>query len=187
MAATSKVAPTDQQEWEAKLTQVARDADKAQWEIGDLILEADSEWGDMYTRAMEITGKPTKTLKNYVTVCKKFERSRRRDESDHLRFGHFAAVAGLDEPQQEKFLAKADKERWSVDLIRLKVSELRKGSDSDPKDRVVVMVPRGLYPKFIDAAQARSESEHEMKKPRSRDALSRLRPSRLGPRGTSSP
>jgi len=158
------VKPTEEEAWEHRLTECARASDQSQWAIGDLIIEAeDKKWGDMYTRAMEITGKPTKTLKNYVTVCRKFERSRRRDESDHLRFGHFAAVASLDESQQEKFLNRAEKGEWAVDVLRLKVSELGKGSDRDPADRVVVMVPRGTYPAFIKAASA-SGTEHEIKK-----------------------
>lgn len=157
-----------EEEWEENLRVLARDLDRGQWEIADAIIEANARWGEKYTRAAEITGKAKSTLENWVSVAKKFESSRRREDSLHLRFGHFEAVASLTEPAlQNKLLTEADKKKLSVDGLRERARAFRQqtgDSDHDPADRVVVMVPRERYSAFIDAADARDKPEAEMKK-----------------------
>jgi hypothetical protein len=156
------VKPTDEeQEWEAHLAQLARGLNQRQWEIADAIIEAKVEWGDKYTAAVRITGKNEKTLRKWVTVARKFESSRRRD---NLTFGHHAVVASKKPDDQEKWLTKADKKGWTVDDLRREISESTDRPEMDAPERIVVMVPRGTYPAFIDAVEVRGQAEAEMKK-----------------------
>jgi hypothetical protein len=160
MSNAIELVPADEeQKWEERLTAAARNADQSQWEIGDLIVEADTKWGEKYLRAAEVTGRPEKTLRNYVRVASKFDMARRRD---NLTFGHHDAVAGLDTAGQDAWLDKAMKNNWSVSVLRTKLPS--KQAALDPKERVVVMIPRGQYPSFIDAAGVRGGTEEAMKK-----------------------
>jgi hypothetical protein len=117
--------PPDRREtWEERLRTAARQSDESQWEIGDAIIEADAAWGDTYTLAERITGKPVKTLRNYVYVCRALDSSRRRD----LSFGHHAAVAGRNPDDQEKWLDEAEKKDWSVADLKREMSEAGNGT-----------------------------------------------------------
>ncbi len=115
--------PDRRAQWEERLRQAARKEDESQWEIGDAIIDADEGWGDKYTAAMQITGKPEKTLKNYVYVCSNVDKSQRRD---HLSFGHHAVVARLQVPEQNEWLDQAEAKDWSVSELRKKVNPSRR-------------------------------------------------------------
>jgi hypothetical protein len=117
--------PDPRERWEERLREAARKSDASQWEIGDAIREADEAWGDTYTLAEQITGKEYKTLRNYATVCRAFDKSRRRD---NLTFGHHAAVAGRKEDDQDKWLDLATKKDLSVATLRLKMREAGNGT-----------------------------------------------------------
>jgi hypothetical protein len=157
--ALKEVEPSEEQAWEQRLTAAVRAGDQSQWDIGDLIIEANEKWGEKYTRAMEITDKPEKTLRNYVYVASRVSRRR-----DNLSFGHHAAIAGRSEAEQEKWLDKAEKGKWTVATLKLKMCDRQPSNGIDPKDRIVVMVPRELIAGFIDAAEARDKPQHDQKK-----------------------
>lgn len=96
----------ERKQFVATLEDLARDVDRKQWAIADeIVTREDRKWGDMYDLAVEATGRKESTLSNWVSVAKKFDSSRRREDSRHLRFSHFEAVAAeKDEKQRNKFL-----------------------------------------------------------------------------------
>lgn len=152
----------DAASWEEQLAELAHVADRCQWDIGDKIIEAPAVWGETYTRAAAITRRSEKTLRNWAVVCRKFDASRRRD---NLKFGHHEAVVSLPEGQQEKYLDQAGANEWTVEDLRQHARAVGSaGRASDPKDRVVVMVPRARIAAFAKAAGVTRKPDADQKK-----------------------
>ena len=160
--------PQSEEVWLEELRDLARHADRSQWAIGDHLNLGAAAFGEKYTEAEEATGLAKQTLKNLASVAGKFDSSRRRYES-HLTFGHFESVASLkDEAEQDRLLKKAERNRWSVKLLRNEVRLVRDQAssakpDPDAKDRVVVMVPRHHYSDFARAASVHGKAETEIR------------------------
>lgn len=86
-----------------------------QWWIADFVLTGEQQYGVKYERAMALTGLEYKTLANMVSVARKFESSRRRE---NLSFAHHAAVAGLAQEEQEALLDTAAAKSLSVAKLK---------------------------------------------------------------------
>jgi hypothetical protein len=85
------------------------------WWLADWWLYGDREYGQAAAQAAPL-GVAAKTLQNAAWVGSKIEPSRRRED---LTIGHHAAVAGLDDPdEQDQWLDKAAGSDWSVGELR---------------------------------------------------------------------
>jgi hypothetical protein len=91
-----------------------------QFWIGDWIRYGEHEYGEMYSQAIEATGKAEATLQNYVFVAKNVHSSRRR-ELDVVDFSTHAEVASLPAKDQERILAAAEKDTLTVKQVRREV------------------------------------------------------------------
>jgi hypothetical protein len=106
------------------------------WWLGDWLLYADREWGEMYTDAVRATGFENGSLRNMAYIAQRFELSRRRD---NLSWGHHANVASLDVAEQEVWLDRASDLGWGVHDLRTELRSTRRlkstGSDRDESTR----------------------------------------------------
>ena len=158
--------------WLERVHALARARDWTGFEIGDLLLDAkkhlDGGRDDQrrYNVAAHLFKLGYGRLRNLAVVANAFPVSRRRY---NVPVAHYSVVASLDEKKQDDLLAQAEEHGWSeIELREAKRKAVggkpRQEANVDPKDRVVVLVPRGRYAAFIDAAGARGKSEPEMKK-----------------------
>jgi 5,6-dimethylbenzimidazole synthase len=103
-------------------------ASSAAWCLGDWLIFGQKMYKGRYREAVAQTGLDYQTLRNYAWVARRFELPRRRDS---LSFGHHAEVASLPEHEQDFWLRKAEKFRWSTSQlrhqVRISLRERRKG------------------------------------------------------------
>lgn len=90
--------------------------------LGDWLNYGEREYGEKYAQALEDTEYELQTLRNYAYVCRQIPLERRRPE---LTFSHHAAVAGLDDQEQDILLGRAIDEKMGVRELRKSVSDLR--------------------------------------------------------------
>lgn len=112
---TSKglIAPStiDQETWEQVGNLLFKLEGSIQWLIGDwLVYGVDLKYGDIPRIAASL-GRDEKTLRNYMTVSREVDMSRRRD---NLSFGHHEAVASLQPYKQTQALDYASQKGLSV-------------------------------------------------------------------------
>jgi hypothetical protein len=93
-----------------------------QWWLGDWARYGTARWGERYSAAARITGYDPRSLANMASIASAFPPSRRRD---NLTWSHHAAVAALDEGEQDTWLDLAVAHRLSVADLR---TELRAGA-----------------------------------------------------------
>lgn len=102
----------------------------SQWWIGDWLLYGAAKWGEKYAEAAKITGYDAGSLRNMASLASHFSLSRRRD---NLTWCHHAAVASLDEAEQDHWLDRAVEEKLSVADLRLELKYARRGA-SEPEE-----------------------------------------------------
>ncbi len=90
----------------------------SQWWVGDWLRYGMARWGEKYADASRITGYDVPSLRNMAWIASEFPLSRRRDD---LTWSHHAAVAGLDQEEQDEWLTHAADRRLSVADLRLEV------------------------------------------------------------------
>jgi hypothetical protein len=107
------------------------------WRIGDWLVHAADHYDggeqsdSRYTRASDLTDLSYGTLRNRASVARRFEMSRRRDT---LTFEHHAVVASLrNDVEQDRWLGKAEKNRWSVRDLKRHKSEAKPKAMSSSK------------------------------------------------------
>lgn len=105
----------------------------AGWWIGDWLRYGNARFGERYARASKTTGYDVQTLMNMVYVASRFAVSRRRES---LSWSHHAELAALDPDEQERWLARAEGERWSVRDLRTELRNSRAGRDPEPLEPV---------------------------------------------------
>jgi len=112
-------AKTDQHRWLEIGGGLRRFSEATQWWWGDWSLfGAQKAYGEIKQQA-EAIGLDEHVLRNYRSVARAFELSRRRD---NLSWGHHEAVLGLSDPsKQDEMLAQAEAEGWSVADLRARV------------------------------------------------------------------
>lgn len=84
-----------------------------QWWLGDWLNYGERRWGDKYKEALQVTGRPYGTLRNYKSIASTFDLSRRRDK---LTWNHHATVAASE--NADILLERAEKEKLSVKDLR---------------------------------------------------------------------
>lgn len=123
--------------WRTIGAKLAERVDSSCWWLGDWLVFGERRY-HRYQDALEMTGLEYGTLRNYATVARRFPLSRRRDS---LTFQHHATVCSLRDDVQDRWLALAAENAWSVRELRKRMHELPSGS-SDPATRLLrVSVP----------------------------------------------
>ncbi|SDH07190.1 hypothetical protein SAMN05421505_11126 [Sinosporangium album] len=101
--------------WERIGRQLSLIADSSAWWLGDWLVYGQDHYTDRYRTAIERTALDYQTLRNYAWVARRFSLPRRRDK---LSFAHHAEVAALSEADQDLWLERADRHRWSRNRLR---------------------------------------------------------------------
>ncbi len=105
----------DLRQWQTVGRSLGRLGRYSKWWIGDWLLYARGQWGEMYTEAIKITGYDYGSLRNMASVAQKFNLSRRRDK---LSWEHHATVGGLAPDEQDYWLDRAVALKWSREDLR---------------------------------------------------------------------
>ena len=114
-----------------------------QWWIGDWLNygEGRPQWGDKYEQAISLFNREYKTLKNYKSVSRQVELSRRRD---NLSFAHHVEIAYLPEQTQDLLLDKAEPEAPDK-RPRMTTREMRKAAREATPTPPPPNFPKGTY------------------------------------------
>jgi hypothetical protein len=116
------------QRWQALGRRIGSITNASSWWLGDWAFYGEGTYGKKYKQAIALTGLDYQTLRNYAWVAGRFDLSRRRDK---LSFGHHAELAALAEREQDEWLDKAERNRWSRNELRTQLrSEKRVGVTS---------------------------------------------------------
>ena len=79
--------------------------------VGDWLNIAERYFPKSFTQAVSLTGLNPETLRNWKWITSRVPASRRRDA---LYLTHYALVAPLEPPEQERWLKVAKEEEWST-------------------------------------------------------------------------
>lgn len=115
------------EEWKAQGRALVLEEAAIHWKLGDWILSAQAEWGDMYKLATEATGIPYGTLATYARLAKAYPSDKR-----HFRLtqSHYFEALRLPVEQREVFLERAERESIQARVFRMVVTdENRKSQD----------------------------------------------------------
>lgn len=107
-------------DWEQALAFARKAESCAMWWVGDLLNYGETNYGDTYTQAMEASGLEYQTVANAKYVAGQVEFSRRRE---NLSFSHHDAVASLPPKEQNRWLAKAERENWTRTELRARLRQ----------------------------------------------------------------
>jgi hypothetical protein len=94
---------------------IARISDASAWWLGDWVVYGEQSYGSRYRIALRATALDYQTLRNYAWVARAFEPLRRRED---ISFQHHAEVAALPEADQDLWLERAARLRWSRNELR---------------------------------------------------------------------
>jgi hypothetical protein len=122
------------------------------WCLGDWLIYGEQAYGERYKAAIATTSLDYQTLRNYAWVARRFTVSRRRDT---VSFQHHAEVASLPEPDQDLWLSRAQRSRWSRNELRKRVQGERRRSRQIAAEgpvRLEVQVTRDREQRWRDAA-----------------------------------
>ncbi|MGA9855324.1 MAG: MT-A70 family methyltransferase [Gammaproteobacteria bacterium] len=146
---TSLVLPDDLciEDWNTVGAQLKQASGSVMWWLGDWLNFGERKYGEMYAQAMEATEYGYQALKDAKYVSTHVEWSRRRD---HVPHGIHREVASLAPPDQERLLAQAEAENWTVREMRRAVRRTKAGTRDnvpfpDGKYRVIYADPPWEY------------------------------------------
>ena len=123
-------------DWASAGRQLAWLSHGVAWALGDWLLYGQARFGTRYRDAIAATGLDHQTLRNYAWVARSVSPSRRRDK---LSFQHHAEVAALSEAEQELWLGRAERLRWSRNQLRRELAERRRALIPGPPPRDVML------------------------------------------------
>lgn len=126
-------------------------ADASLWWLGDWLLYGAHTYGGRYKQGIELTGLDYQTLRNYATVARRFEISRRRER---LSFHHHAELCPLPPEQQDTWLDRAEAGGWSRNELRRRLRTERQLDRPPGPTRVAVMVDAERQARWRQAAEA---------------------------------
>jgi hypothetical protein len=112
---------------------ISRISDASTWWLGDWIIYGQAKYPDRYKRAVDDTGLDYQTLRNYAWVARKFDPSRRRGK---LSVQHHVEVAFLPEDEQDVWLDRAERFKWSRSTLRryLRAAKLDSAENASGED-----------------------------------------------------
>lgn len=131
-------------------------ANACAWCLGDWLVYGEQNFGSRYKKALVATSLDYQTLRNYAWVARRFEVSRRRDS---LSFQHHAEVASLPNADQDLWLRRAERSRWSRNELRRRLRAEQHGriAPAAAHDSVVMLrveVSKSREHRWRQAAQA---------------------------------
>jgi hypothetical protein len=147
-------------EWLGVGSQIARISNASSWWLGDWLLYGERAYGERYKTALDATQLNYQTLRNYAWVARRFEKARRRER---LSFQHHAELASLPEADQDLWLERTERLRWSRKELRRRLRAearpaLRPSQATDALEVTVrVPVTTGRERRWREAAAAADE------------------------------
>lgn len=141
-------------EWRDLGGRICRLSKASAWWLGDWIVFGQQRYGRRYHQAVEATGLDYQTLRNYATVARKIEMSRRRES---LSFQHHAEVCALPPDEQDMWLDRAEAGSWTRKQLRSAIRGARDGARSqravaDALCLRVSVVRKGRWEQAAEAA-----------------------------------
>ena len=88
------------------------------WWVGDWAIYGENQYGDAYAEIVEATGLNYQMVADDKYVCGRIQFSSR---NENLTFKHHRVVAPLPLKQQDRWLARAEKEGWSAGELRRQI------------------------------------------------------------------
>ncbi|QKW40472.1 LmbU family transcriptional regulator [Actinomadura sp. NAK00032] len=128
--------------------------DSSAWWLGDWLVYGENRFPDRYRVVLAETALDYQTLRNYAWVARRFPAWRRRDA---LSLQHHAETAALPSVEQDRWLARAEKEKWSTRRLRAELRRVRELSGElrrKPPTKVVVNLDAGRRDLWTQAAEA---------------------------------
>jgi len=122
--------------WLATGRRLAEFCSGASWWLGDWLVYGEETYGRRYEAAMRATPLDYQTLRNYAWVARRVPMSRRRDT---LSFQHHAEVAALPDAEQDLWLQRAERMKWSRNELRRRLAANRRGEAEVLHPRPVVV------------------------------------------------
>lgn len=136
---------------------MARYANGTRWWLGDWLTFGRYKYGRRYREAIDATGLDYQTLRNYASVARRFEVSRRRD---NLTFQHHADVCALTDDAQDHWLDLAAEHGWSRNELRRQLRASSSGASSHLSttvdEDVRLTLRRGAVERWQRAAERRA-------------------------------
>ncbi|MFI9721774.1 LmbU family transcriptional regulator [Streptomyces sp. NPDC052396] len=112
------------EEWERAGRQLSGLLNSSSWWLGDWLIFGKDHYADRYERGIRAAGLQYQTLRNYAWVSRRFEQHRRRSA---LSFQHHAELASLRIDEQEEWLDRAERMKWSTKQLRTAIRAQREG------------------------------------------------------------
>ncbi|MGW6269165.1 MULTISPECIES: LmbU family transcriptional regulator [unclassified Streptomyces] len=103
------------EEWERAGRQLSGLLNSSSWWLGDWLVYGKDHYADRYELGIRAAGLQYQTLRNYAWVSRRFEVQRRRQA---LSFQHHAELASLHVDEQEVWLDRAERSKWSTKQLR---------------------------------------------------------------------
>ncbi|MEU0953868.1 LmbU family transcriptional regulator [Streptomyces niveus] len=103
------------EDWEQAGRQLSGILDSSSWWLGDWLVYGKDRYTDRYQRGIRAVGLRYQTLRNYAWVSRRFEFNRRRAA---LTFQHHAELTSLPVDEQEAWLDRAERMKWSTKQLR---------------------------------------------------------------------
>jgi hypothetical protein len=122
--------------WQHAGRQISRVVDSFAWCLGDWLVYGQRKYTDRYRKAVDAAGLDYQTLRNYASVARRVEFSRRRPA---LSFQHHAEVAALSVAEQDAWLNRAEQGGWSRNQLR---QHLRTARHEPEKGTTTTLLPK---------------------------------------------
>ena len=121
------------EQWQQIGLRLALHASASTWWLGDWLAYGQYKYGRRYRNAISATGLDYQTLRNYASVARRFELSRRRDK---LSFQHHAEVCALPRSEQDAWLDRAEQNHWARNELRrqLRLARRQLVGPEDPSE-----------------------------------------------------
>ena len=121
--------------WEEAGRKIAKAGDTFAWCIGDWLAFGEDRYADRYRRALDAAGLNYQTLRNYAWVARRFDMSRRRPA---LSVQHHIEVAALPVDEQDGWLDRAERLKWSRNELRKHIRPHRSGHSVPAAERLAM-------------------------------------------------
>jgi hypothetical protein len=118
---------------------IGRISNACTWWLGDWVVYGEQAYGERYKAALEATQLDYQTLRNYAWVARSFEPARRRDT---VSFQHHSELAALPEADQDLWLERTERSRWSRNELRRQLrADCRPDSTASDDHGVTLRLP----------------------------------------------
>lgn len=116
------------EDWEHAGRQLSGIVNSSAWWLGDWLVYGKEHYHDRYEHGILAAGLQYQTLRNYAWVARRFEFCRRRPA---LSFQHHAEVASLPVEEQDRWLDRAEKAKWTTKQLREGIRLARPGGSRE--------------------------------------------------------